>query len=100
MRTFLFRFALLVLLASLAFAQQSSQSASTTQPKGKHPSTEAQAQTKAQEAPSEKPTPSPTVNPPEKMANAPDESKAGDKDKEERFDVTEVAPVVTHHQVT
>ncbi len=87
-------------LAALASAQQSSQ---TTQPKAKHPNIEAQAQTKAQEAQPEKPTPSPTANPPEKMANAPDETKAvaaGDKDKEERFDVSEVPPVVTHHQVT
>jgi len=87
-------------LAALACAQQSSQS---TQPKAKRPNTEAQAQSKAQEAQSEKPTPSPTVNPPEKVANAPDETKAaaaGDKDKEERFDVSEVPPVVTHHQVT
>jgi carboxypeptidase C (cathepsin A) len=103
MHSRLLRLAFVVVFASVVLAQQSSQSTPSTQPKTKRPNTEAQAQTKAQETQTEKPTPSPTVNPPEKMTNAPDESKSGDKgdkDKEERFDVSEVPPVVTHHQVT
>ncbi|HZQ67864.1 MAG TPA: peptidase S10 [Terriglobales bacterium] len=100
MRLSLLRLVCLLSLTSFAFAQQNSQSTPSTQPKAKRPNTEAQAQTKAQEAPAEKSTPPSTVNPPEKMTNNPDESKGGDKEKEERFDVSEVAPVVTHHQVT
>ena len=40
-------------------------------------------------------------NPPQEQKPAPSETASGkDKDKEEHFDVSEVPPVVTHHQVT
>jgi carboxypeptidase C (cathepsin A) len=93
----------LFVIVSFASAQQNSQATPSTQPKGKRANTEAQAETKAQEQQAQKLTPSPTVNPPEKTANEPDQTKApagGDKDKEEHFDVSEQPPVVTHHQVT
>ena len=95
MRSLLLNLALSSVLLIPALAQQpdSSQSQPDTQP-----------QTKAN-APSKKPS-QPTKSPDtsaateEPKAEPPKESGDKAKDKEEHFDMTEVAPVVTHHQIT
>ena len=54
------------------------------------------------EPPSKKPTgeiPEPTATEEPKPEPAKEPAEKG-KDKEEHFDMTEVAPVVTHHQIT
>jgi carboxypeptidase C (cathepsin A) len=52
-----------------------------------------------------KKTPQQTAKPAEPTTPTPEEQKpatesSGDKEKEEHYDMTEVAPVVTHHQIT
>src|ERR1035438_6251305 len=95
MRSLLLNLSLLWVLLIPAFAQQpdSSQSRPTTEPQTKTntPSKKAQSQpAKSPETPmaTEEAKPEPT-------------KESGDKakDKEEHFDMTEVAPVVTHHQI-
>ena len=95
MRFLLVNFCLLGVLLFPAFAQQPDSSQS-------QPQSEPQAKTKA---PSKKPQ-SPSAKPPEAVATEepkPEparESGEKAKDKEEHFDVTEVAPIVTHHEMT
>ena len=96
MRSLFLNLALLSVLLIPSFAQQpdSSQSQPTTEPQTK---TNA-ASKKAQSAPAKSPeTPTATE---EQKPEAARESGDKAKDKEEHFDMTEVAPIVTHHQIT
>ena len=52
-----------------------------------------------QRPPEEKPTPTPTPTPHPAATPRPEHASAGEESKELRFDMTEVPPVVTHHQV-
>ena len=96
MRSLLLNLALLSLLLIPALAQQPDSPQS-------QPKTETQAKTnaasrKAQSAPAKSPeTPTATE---EQKPEAAKESGDKAKDKEEHFDMTEVAPIVTHHQIT
>jgi carboxypeptidase C (cathepsin A) len=96
MRSFLLNLALVSVLLIPAFAQQpdSSQSQLKTETQTK---TNA-ASKKAQSPPAKSPeTPAATE---EQKPEAAKESGDKAKDKEEHFDMTEVAPIVTHHQIT
>ena len=90
--------AVLMIFVSPCFAQEPE---STPAPA---PSTKPAAKEKRPTAPPKVPegkpqeTPTP-VNPPEE-AKSESEKESGDKSKEEHFDVSEVPPVVTHHQVS
>jgi carboxypeptidase C (cathepsin A) len=96
MRSLLLNLALLSLLLIPALGQQPDSLQS-------QPKTETQAKTnaaskKAQSAPAKSPeTPTATE---EQKPEAAKESGDKAKDKEEHFDMTEVAPIVTHHQIT
>lgn len=90
-----------VFMAAAGLAQQSpaSQETSSDNPK--------QAATKKKEARKEQPSPSPA--PPESRPSestskpaepSKPESSDADKEKEEHYDVAEVPPVITHHQLT
>jgi carboxypeptidase C (cathepsin A) len=85
--------------ASVAQQNQSSQDKATENPK--------QSVAKEKRAKKEQPTPAPampetkpseTTSKPGEPAK-PDSAEATDKDKDEHYDVTEVPPVVTHHQI-
>src|ERR1035441_1275406 len=96
MRSLLLNLSLLWVLLIPAFAQQPDSSQS--QPKAE-PQTKTNAPSKkAQSQPASSPeTPTATEEPkPEPSKESGDKAK----DKEEHFDMTEVAPVVTHHQIT
>ncbi|MGB8771739.1 MAG: peptidase S10 [Candidatus Korobacteraceae bacterium] len=94
MRSLLVNFSLLCVLLIPALAQQPDSSQS-------QPQAEPQTKTKA---PSKKPQPpvkSPEAAAAEEQKSEPaKESAEKSKDKEERFDMTEVAPIVTHHEIT
>jgi carboxypeptidase C (cathepsin A) len=97
MRSLFLKLALLTSLLIPAFGQQpeSSQSQPQNQPKTaskKNAATPAKASEAAPPA-AEEPKPAPAKE-------SSDKDKEKDKDKEEHFDMTEVAPVVTHHQMT
>jgi len=88
-----------VFIASTTMAQQNpaSQETSSDNPK--------QATAKKKEAGKEQPSPAPTLSetkPSESTAKPAEPSKpeSGDAEKEEHYDVTEVPPVITHHQIT
>jgi carboxypeptidase C (cathepsin A) len=93
MRSIAVSLVVLCLLFVGAAAQQSESSNSRAK---QQKTAEPQAREKA---PSE-----PEMKPPEPATSAeeskPETGKEGDKDKEERFDMTEAPPVVTHHQIT
>src|SRR5664280_2385926 len=95
MRSLLLNLSVLWVLLIPAFAQQpdSSQSQPKTEPQTKTnpPSKKAQSQPAKSETPTETEEPKPEPS-----------KESGDKakDKEEHFDMTEVAPIVTHHQIT
>jgi len=75
----------------LAFAQQSQQPSQPSAPaKSKNAKTEKQAEKATEPAKAEATPPAPV----------PEKTETADKDKEEKFDVSEVAPIVTHHQTT
>ncbi len=90
--------AIIAILAIGAMAQQ--------QNENKEPAQPPPAQKKAQKQPPPLPKPEEPAAKTTEPAPAPPEQKAGDdKDKdrdkkEEHYDVTEVAPIVTHHQIT
>jgi carboxypeptidase C (cathepsin A) len=87
-----------LILASPAFAQQN-ENQQSSQPQAQSSNqqkTKKQKQTEPQKA--EKPE-QPPVKPTEPVASQP-QPKAGEDKKEEHFDMTEVPPVVTHHQVS
>jgi carboxypeptidase C (cathepsin A) len=86
-----------VLLAAAAVAQQN--------PSSQETSTDKQAAAKKKEARKEQPSPAPAATeskPTESAAKPAEASKpeSAEAEKEEHYDVTEVPPVVTHHQVT
>src|SRR4030081_3613915 len=101
MRILIANFILMCALLSAALAQQTdSPKDQSTQ---KKPAAQAtKNQKNAPENAPKPPEPSAVEEPkPEAVKNAPsDKDKDKDKDKEEHYDVTEVAPVVTHHQIT
>jgi carboxypeptidase C (cathepsin A) len=90
-----------MILATAAVAQQKNDNQPVAQPQQAQP--QSQPQKKAAKAPPTQPKPEePAAKPSESMPPQP-EPKVDDKDKdkkEEHFDMTEVAPVVTHHQIT
>jgi carboxypeptidase C (cathepsin A) len=99
MRRLIFLLALISLFAFLAAAQQNNQS--NSQPdQAKKPE---QTQKKSKKEESQKTEPKKpeeaTAKKTEPAASQP-EPKPGDDKKEEHFDMTEVPPVVTHHQAT
>lgn len=87
-----------LLMTSAVVAQQSSdvQAGSTDKPK--------LAPSKEKRAKPSSPAAAPDSKPPEAAKtpepSKPDSAETADKDKEERYDVAEVAPIVTHHQMT
>jgi carboxypeptidase C (cathepsin A) len=87
-----------VIMTAAGVAEQnpSSQQTSSENPKQGAP--------KKKEARKEQPSPSPPLTenkPPESTAEpSKPESSDADKEKEEHYDVTEVPPVITHHQLT
>src|SRR5207248_983524 len=82
-----------LLVAGSAFGQQTESPKNPT--KNKPPATP-----QSQEKPAET-TPKPEATPEQKPAiREASGDKDKDKDKEEHFDMTEVPPVVTHHQIT
>ena len=82
-----------LLVAGSAFGQQTESPKNPT--KNKPPATP-----QSQEKPAET-TPKPEATPEQKPAiRETSGDKDKDKDKEEHFDVAEVPPVVTHHQIT
>jgi carboxypeptidase C (cathepsin A) len=90
-----------VFMAAAVFAQQSPAAQETPV---ENPT---QAATKKKEERKERPSPSPTLteSKPSESTTKPaepskPESAEADKEKEEHYDVAEVAPVVTHHQIT
>jgi carboxypeptidase C (cathepsin A) len=93
MRKLMFSVFLALLLCSPALSQQSTQSPDSKPKKAKP---EAAAQAAPESKSQEKPAPPPEAKPePPKEALG---EKSGDKD--ERHDMTEIPPVVTHHQIT
>ena len=96
MRSFLFRLALLPALLIPALAQQTDTPQS--QPKSESQSNTKSASKKAQSQPAKSQEIPATTE--EAKPEATRESGDKSKDKEEHFDMTEVAPIVTHHQIT
>ena len=106
MRAF-FAFLLTIVLVAGASAQQSQQQNETqpaqpTQPppppqkkQSKQPKEQQKEQQKAEEPPAKVTEPAPSSQPEQKSADDKEKEK-----KEEHYDMTEVAPVVTHHQIT
>ena len=99
MRRLISLLALISLFAFLAAAQQNNQSSAQpdqakkpeqTQKKSKKEESQKTEPKKPEEATAKKTEPTPSQP----------EPKPGDDKKEEHFDMTEVAPVVTHHQAT
>jgi carboxypeptidase C (cathepsin A) len=88
MRILIANFVLMCALLSAALAQHADPPKDQTNQK----------KPEAQAAKNEKKSPEPSAS----EEHKPDAAKesASDKDKEEHYDVTEVAPVVTHHQIT
>jgi len=97
MRT-VFALMVAVVLVSACFSRQnaSSQSNPSENPKQAKETKEKKTKTPAAPAPESKPTES--ARPSE--TSHPDSGEASDKEKEDHYDVSEVAPVVTRHQIT
>ena len=96
MRVFIVTFALLCAIAVGATAQQTN--SSNDEPKEKKTKAEPAAKAEKEKKPSQ--TAEKTTEPSSAEEQKPAAPKPGaDKDKEE-FDVSEVAPIVTHHQMT
>lgn len=89
----LFFFCLTVIIATGAFTQQSENQSSQPQAQ---PAAQQKKQKQAQQQKPEEPTQKTTEPAPPPQ---PDQ-KSGEEKKEERYDMAEVAPVVTHHQIT
>lgn len=94
MRSFIANFILICALLSMALAQQTDSTKDQTNQK----KPEAQAQ-KDKKAPDNAPKPPDTTASPQPKPDAAKDSSS-DKDKEEHYDMTEIAPVATHHQIT
>src|SRR5437879_11045892 len=88
-------FALLV-AAFLVVAVAAQQSAQSNEP----PQQQSQAQKKPAKQPPKQAKPEEQATKPTEPAPPQPEPKQGENKKEEHFDMTEVAPVVTHHQMT
>lgn len=97
MRVFIVTFALLCVLLAGAVAQQTNSSNDETKEKKTktEPAAKAEKEKKPSQAAEKATEPSPGAEEQKSVASKP----GTDKDKEE-YDVSEVAPVVTHHQVT
>jgi len=95
MRSLVVTFALMFALLAGAAAQQQPEQAQNQAPE-KKPKSEKKAEAKPEEKKAPEPTPPPSSAAEEQK---PAKENSGDKDKEEHFDMTEVAPIVTHHQV-
>ena len=89
----LFALVIAALLVMSAAAQQ--QQTPNTEPPQQQNQQKKQAKQQPQQSKPEEPTAKPTEPAPPQP-----EPKPGDDKKEEHFDMTEVAPVVTHHQMT
>ncbi len=83
-------------LLSACFAQQTN-SQPTSPPKSQSQKKQAQTSTEPAESTAAKPDSSSEPKPPAPQAFS---DKDKEKDKEEHFDMTEVPPVATHHQIT
>jgi carboxypeptidase C (cathepsin A) len=94
MRSFISNFILICALLSMALAQQTDSTKDQTNQK----KPEAQAQ-KDKKAPDNAPKPPDATASPQPKPDAAKDSSS-DKDKEEHYDMTEIAPVATHHQIT
>ncbi len=98
------RFAILlaVVLATSAIAQQQNDNQQPAQPQQaapqKKPAKAQASEQKAEQKPEAKPAEPDTKA--AQPAQPQSDAKPGDDKKEEHYDLTEVAPVVTHHQVT
>jgi carboxypeptidase C (cathepsin A) len=101
MRVFIVTFALFCAIAVGATAQQTNSSNDEPKEKGKKTKAEPAAKADKEKKPSQTPekTTEPSPAEEQKPAAAPKPAADKDKDKEE-FDVSEVAPIVTHHQTT
>jgi carboxypeptidase C (cathepsin A) len=95
MRAFIVTVALLCLLATGAVAQQNSSNDEAKEKKTKNAEPASKNSEKKPSQPAEKTE----TNPPSEEQKAAAPKPGTDKDKEE-FDVSEVPPVVTHHQIT
>jgi carboxypeptidase C (cathepsin A) len=97
------RFAILLLLVLVTSAvaqqqndnQQAAQPAAAQKKQPKEKASEQKPDQKTEQKPEAKP-----AEPEAKTATPQPDAKPGDDKKEEHFDMTEVAPVVTHHQIT
>jgi carboxypeptidase C (cathepsin A) len=98
MRPLLVSLLLGVLLCSGALAQQSDTSKASTAPTTKEKKSKTEPAAAASSSPAQ---PVPATPPPQAKPEVAKESPgAPPADKEEHYDMTEVPPVVTHHQVT
>jgi carboxypeptidase C (cathepsin A) len=97
MRVFIVTFALLCAFVTGAAAQQTN--SSNDEPKEKKTKTEPAAKTEKEKKPSQAAEKTTESSPAAEEQKAVAAKPGTDKDKEE-YDVSEVAPVVTHHQVT
>jgi carboxypeptidase C (cathepsin A) len=88
--------AMVALLAATMAQPQTSSSQNAAKPAQKEDQTKAQ----AKKAPEPAAKPETAAPAPEEQKPAKESSADKDKDKEEHYDMTEVAPVVTHHQIT
>lgn len=93
---FLARMLVAICALSGAMAAQQQADAPKDQPKAKKSKAEARTPENVQPEPAKPAEPAP----PKAEEHKPEAGQGGDKDKEEHFDVSEVPPVVTHHQAT
>ena len=93
MRSAIATLLLLGMFLSVALAQQSAESKTEAKKKA----AEAPASKTSQAQPSPKPPEPPVVTPDERK---PDAGKDAKDDKQEHYDMTEVAPVATHHSIS
>jgi carboxypeptidase C (cathepsin A) len=100
MRSFL----VLVVAVVLAFSAAAQQSSENNQQEQSQPQQKQKKQPKQPAEPNKEKKPEePAAKPTEPAPPQPDQKAGDDKDKdkkEEHFDMTEMAPIVTHHQIT
>lgn len=88
---------MILLLAVLAFQFAAAQQSTETPTDTAKPAAEKKDKTKKEQPQTAKPEKPAETS---KAAEQPKSEEATDKDKDEHFDVSEVPPVVTHHQIT
>src|SRR5215469_826428 len=93
MRTLIVSLMLVLLMCVSSFSQQSSSSRASDSAKTKKAKPEPAAQPAPAPKAQEQPAPAAKPEPPK-------ETPAGKDDREEHYDMTEIAPVVTHHPMT